>query len=90
MFDDKGTPSKKKSILCILMILSASALLITENNLVIIPAAVFTFAYFIYWVRDIVRDFRYWIRETKNSFSIFGDYADRFVDIFTKNKKDKG
>ncbi len=90
MLNDKGTFSRRKSILCMFMILSVGVLLITENNLAIIPATIFTSAYFIYWVRDIVSDFRYWIKTTKDSFSIFGEYADQFINIFTNNKKDKG
>ena len=72
MLNDKGTFSRRKSILCMFMILSVGVLLITENNL------------------DIVSDFRYWIKTTKDSFSIFGEYADQFINIFTNNKKDKG
>lgn len=90
MLNDKGTFSRRKSILCMFMILSVGVLLITKNNLAVIPAAIFTFAYFMYWIRDIVSDFRCWIKNTKDSFSIFGDYADQFINIFTNNKKDKG
>lgn len=90
MLDDKSTFSKRKSIFFALMLLSVGILLITENNLAIIPAAIFTVAYFIYWIRDIVKDFRSLKKEIKDSFSIFGDYADKFVEIFAKNKKSKG
>lgn len=90
MLNGKNTFPKRKSILCVFMIFSVGVLLITKNNLALIPAAIFTITYFVYWIKDTVSNFKYWIKNTKDSFSIFGDYANQFVAIFTNNKENKG
>ncbi len=56
------------------------------RNLSVLPAAIVTFSYFILWLKQIAKDFTLWSHDMKGYFSIFGKYADKFIEIFTKGK----
>lgn len=74
--------SSKKSILFLLMVLSVSAMLMVQSNILVLLTAVFTFSYFAFWLKDNIKAFSKWIRENKKHFAIFGEYANRFVEFF--------
>ena len=60
-----------------------------NNGVFIVLAAIFTFLYFGLWLKDNTRAFLNWIQRAKGDFAIFGEYADRFADMFLKNKEGK-
>lgn len=78
-----------KRVVLILMAISVSLMLISENNILIVFAAIFTFLYFAIWLRENIRAFLKWIQKVKGEFAIFGEYADRFTNLFFKQKEGK-
>lgn len=73
-----------KKILLILMLISVSLMVIADNGVFVALAAIFTFPYFIYWLKDNIKAFHQWMQTVKKEFSIFSRYADCFVNMFSK------
>lgn len=75
--------------LLLLMAISVGLMLWLQNNLFVILAAIITFFYFGLWIKENTLAFLDWIQKAKGDFAIFGDYADRFTDMFSKNREGK-
>ncbi|MBQ7084578.1 MAG: hypothetical protein IJM95_04935 [Anaerotignum sp.] len=80
---------KTRYCLLLLMAISVGLMLWMQNNIFVILAAIFTFLYFVLWVKENVLAFQDWVRKAKGDFAIFGEYADRFTEMFTKNREGK-
>lgn len=72
-----------------LIVILVGLMLWLNNGVFIVLAAIFTFLYFGLWLKDNTRAFLNWIQRAKGDFAIFGEYADRFADMFLKNKEGK-
>ena len=82
-----------KLIFLVCMMISILALLCTNNDVWILPAAIFTIAFFVIWLQETIYGFYAWNKQNKekirNDFQIFRDYADAFVDLFRSNGERK-
>ncbi len=86
----KTLQGKRRQLLFLLMLISVGLMLICDSNLTVIPAAVFTFLYFGRWLKDSAGATIQWVHHIKNYFAIFREYADKFVEIFTKEEGGEG
>lgn len=81
---------KYKMILLICMILSNFVMLYWNQNIWILPAAIFTIAFFIIWLHENIYGFHAWKEKNKekikDDFQIFKEYADEFTTFFSKKK----
>lgn len=72
------------------MILSNFAMLYCEQDIWILPAAIFTIAFFIIWLHENIFGFHAWKEKNKkkiqDDFQIFKDYADEFTTLFSKKR----
>lgn len=72
------------------MILSNFAMLYCKQDIWILPAAIFTIAFFIIWLYENISSFHVWKdknkEKIKDDFQIFKDYADAFTTFFSKKK----
>ncbi len=74
------------------MTISIFAMLYANNDIWILPAAIFTIAFFVLWLQENIYGFYAWKEQNhkklKKDFQIFRDYADEFAALFrNKNKK---
>lgn len=82
--------NRKKQVLFFLMLFFAGLMFFSESSIVVILAAVCTLLYFRYWIVDTAREMQNWSHDMKGYFSIFSDYANKFVDILSKKKEGRG
>lgn len=75
--------------LLFLMVLSVGLMLWLKSDIFVIFSAIFTFLYFGLWIKGNIRAFLNWIQRAKGDFAILGEYADRFTDMFSKNREGK-
>ena len=87
----------KKQVLFFPMLMSVSNMFLCDTglgskfpmfyrNLSVLAAAIFTFSYFILWMKQVAKDFSLWSQDMKGYFAIVGKYADKFAEIFSKMK----
>lgn len=86
-----GRRNLYKLILMVCMTISILAMLYTNNDFWILPAAIFTIAFFVLWLQEMIYGFYAWKEENKekikNDFQIFRDYADEMVALWSNRKK---
>lgn len=79
-----------KRVILLLGIISVILMLIFESDILVVIAAIFTFLYFGFWLKDNIRDFFKWLQKAKSEFAVFGKYADRLTEMVFDNKESKG
>ncbi len=85
--------NRYKLIFMVGMTISILAMLYTNNDFWILPAAIFTIAFFVLWLQETIYGFHAWKEQNKeklkNDFQIFRDYADEIVDLWSNRKNKK-